>query len=155
MPLTTLHAIETANDLPPMSAIAELVDIYFSTIHLSLPFIHPARFRSQFRHGSHSSRPSLALVYAMLAITTPYSASSSLRQTSTYYYSRARAKMEDDLTADSKMGYGNSRSPAVGSLTLDTVQCGVLLAIIEFGEADHQQAFMTAVRGVVYLTFYA
>jgi len=150
--MSTLHPIETADDLPSLNVLTELVDIYFATIHISFPFLNPARFRSHLRHGSYASRPSLALIYAILAISTPYSSNPSVRNTASYYYTRARTKMDEDLATNSKAGQAGLRRSIVHAVTLDTVQCGLLLTVMEFGDADHQTAFMTAVGHVSKMT---
>ena len=120
-------------DLPPRSILAELLDIYFMTTHLTYPFLHRARFLTKFFHAPSGHRPALSLVYAILAISAPYSPNPVLRGYAALYYLRSREQIEEEFKLEMKMGKSSSKN----RFTLETVQTCVLLVLIEFGQGEN------------------
>jgi hypothetical protein len=56
--------------------------------------LHHARFQIALNHGSIKSKPSLALVYAVLAIAAPYHSDPAVQAIAPYYYTQARENFE-------------------------------------------------------------
>jgi len=119
---------------PPDSA-----DIYFTTIHTHLPFLHQRRFLYTLHHpASLSSPPSLSLIFAVLAISAPYHDSPTIRSHSRLWYTFSRQKVELAIAAGLRPS-----GTRVASLTVEMVQARCLLALLEMGQSDHQRAFLS------------
>ncbi|GAA5908482.1 hypothetical protein JCM6882_001279 [Rhodosporidiobolus microsporus] len=126
-------------ELPELEVMLDLADIYFTTIHTHLPFLHRRRFLYTLHHpASLSSPPSLALIFSVLAISAPYHDNPSLRALSSLWYHTARTKVEYAIAAGVKPS-----GARVATLTVEMVQALCLLALLEMGQSDHQRAFLS------------
>ncbi|GAA6043862.1 hypothetical protein JCM8097_001194 [Rhodosporidiobolus ruineniae] len=131
-------------ELPDLEVMLDLADIYFSTLHIHLPFLHRRRFLYTLHHPSSlTSAPSLSLIFSVLAISAQYHDSPALRALSSVWYQSARGKVEAAIAA----GLRPSGS-RVASLTVETVQALCLLALVEVGLSDHQRAFLSIGQAV-------
>ncbi|GAA6061017.1 hypothetical protein JCM10212_001073 [Sporobolomyces blumeae] len=131
-------------DLPDIDLMMELANIYFSTIHQHLPFLHRPRFLYTLRHpASLSSPPSLSLIFAVLAVAAAYHDSPTIRGLQNRWYTSARDKVEAAIQAGIKPAGGR-----VASLTVEMVQALCLLALLEMGQSDHQRAFLSIGQAV-------
>jgi hypothetical protein len=111
------------------------VQLYFSTIHLTYPFLCRSRFLANLRHGSYRTRPAYALIYAIFAIAAPYHVDLKIRAHASHWYSKARKFMDlgHQLTID---GYGKEDVRRL--MTVEMVQAACLLTLIDTGNGDNQ-----------------
>lgn len=107
------------------------VSKWFDIFNGQIPIIHRNRFYASLHHGAVSSKPALALVYAMLAFSAPYHLDPSIRATARFYYERSRECVE---IASSSLVNGQSLT----TVSVEMVQACVVLLVIEMGNGDHQ-----------------
>ncbi|GAA6000053.1 hypothetical protein JCM5350_001670, partial [Sporobolomyces pararoseus] len=139
-----VSTIWTTAELPEIDLMVELANIYFSTIHQHLPFLHRPRFLYTLRHpASLSSPPSLSLIFAVLAVAAPYHDTPQIRALQTRWYNAAREKVEVAIQAGVRPSGGR-----IASLTVEMVQALTLLALLEMGQSDHQRAFLSIGQAV-------
>ena len=100
---------------------------------------HKTKFIISLHHAPEQSKPSLALVFAILAIAAPFHVDPNVRALTPRYYERARLGVEEalpgGLTASKRNG---ERDGDDHKITLEIVQACCLLTIIDFGNAHHQ-----------------
>ncbi|GAA5856873.1 hypothetical protein JCM8547_008438 [Rhodosporidiobolus lusitaniae] len=131
-------------ELPELEVMLDLADIYFTTLHTHLPFLHRRRFLYTLHHPSSlSSPPSLSLIFSVLALSAPYHDSPSIRSHSAIWYALAREKVELAIAAGLRPS-----GARVASLTVEAVQALCLLALLEMGQSDHQRAFLSIGQAV-------
>ncbi|GAA6021557.1 hypothetical protein JCM11491_000254 [Sporobolomyces phaffii] len=139
-----ISTIWSAAELPEIDLMVELANMYFSTIHQHLPFLHRPRFLYTLRHpASLTSPPSLSLIFAVLAIAAAYHDSPQIRACQTRWYNAAREKVEVAIQAGVRPAGGR-----IASLTVEMVQALALLALLEMGQSDHQRAFLSIGQAV-------
>ena len=132
-------------DLPPLEIMLDLADIYFSTLHLHLPFLHRRRFLYTVHNSaSLAAAPSQSLVFAVLAIAAAYHDNPTIRAQSVHWYAKARERVDFAISANVHPLSGNR----VATLTVEMVQALCLLALIEMGQSDHQRAFLSLGQAV-------
>jgi hypothetical protein len=90
---------------------------------------------SNLRHGSYRTRPAYALVYAIFAISAPYHVDYKIRARASHWYSKARKFMEGG-SEDTLNGFGRESERRL--MTVEMVQAGCLLTLVETGNGDHQ-----------------
>ncbi|GAA6012295.1 hypothetical protein JCM10207_002792 [Rhodosporidiobolus poonsookiae] len=136
-------------ELPELDIMLELADIYFSTLHSHLPFLHRRRFLYTLHHpASLASPPSLSLIFSVLALAAQYHDAPSIRASSAGWYAAAREKVEAAIAAGASIGGGAGGAGGRGgggkaTLTVEMVQALCLLALLEMGQSDHQRAFLS------------
>lgn len=75
-------------------------DLFFITIYLHFPLLHRSRYLYSLHHpASILSAPSLALVFAVLAIAAPYHDNPNVRERGEWWYTAARDKIEVSIAA--------------------------------------------------------
>lgn len=132
-------------DLPPLEIMLDLADIYFSTLHLHLPFLHRRRFLYTVHNSaSLAAAPSQSLVFAVLAVAAAYHDNPTIRAQSVQWYAKARERVDFAISANVHPLSGNR----VATLTVEMVQALCLLALIEMGQSDHQRAFLSLGQAV-------
>lgn len=132
-------------DLPPLEIMLDLADIYFSTLHLHLPFLHRRRFLYTVHHSaSLAAAPSQSLVFAVLALAAAYHDNPAIRAQGSYWYAKARERVDFAVSANVHPLSGSR----VATLTVEMVQALCLLALIEMGQSDHQRAFLSLGQAV-------
>ncbi|GAA5985860.1 hypothetical protein JCM10908_006308 [Rhodotorula pacifica] len=132
-------------DLPPLEIMLDLADIYFSTLHLHLPFLHRRRFLYTVHNSaSLAAAPSQSLVFAVLAIAAAYHDNPAIRAQAVYWYAKARERVDFAISANVHPLNGSR----VATLTVEMVQALCLLALIEMGQSDHQRAFLSLGQAV-------
>lgn len=132
-------------DLPPLQLMLDLAEIYFTTLHLHLPFLHRRRFLYTLHNSaSLAAAPSQSLVFSVLAIAAAYHDSAVIRSQGVLWYSKAREKVDLAISANVDPMSGSR----VATLTVEMVQALCLLALIEMGQSDHQRAFLSLGQAV-------
>ncbi|GAA5874387.1 hypothetical protein JCM3774_005023 [Rhodotorula dairenensis] len=132
-------------DLPPLEIMLDLADIYFSTLHLHLPFLHRRRFLYTVHNSaSLAAAPSQSLVFAVLALAAAYHDNPAIRAQGVYWYAKARERVDFAISANVHPLSGSR----VATLTVEMVQALCLLALIEMGQSDHQRAFLSLGQAV-------
>ena len=96
-----------------------------------------ARFLISLNHAPIYAKPQLCLVYAILAIAAPYHANPAVRSLSTFYYKRSRMDLEE-IVHSPLLRQDVNPDEWSKAITVQTVQCCVLLTVMDFGAAHHQ-----------------
>ncbi|GAA98961.1 uncharacterized protein L969DRAFT_95636 [Mixia osmundae IAM 14324] len=132
-------------DLPDETTFSELIYIYFETVHKILPFLHETRFKVALRAWDQAERPSAALIYAIMAVASPYHDSEHVRDMSSFYHRRFRQYLERFAGAGlAERDLVNSSSPRHRQrLDVEVIQASCIASIIEFGNKQHQSAYIT------------
>ncbi|KAM0790589.1 hypothetical protein ACM66B_004454 [Microbotryomycetes sp. NB124-2] len=132
-------------ELPSYPVMLELATLYFGTVHHHFPFLHRSRFLYSLNNPtSLSSPPSLALIFAVLAIAASYHDAPHIRASASQFYTQARDKVELALN----VGVQGRRGRTVATLTVEIVQALSLLTMIEMSNSDHQRAHLTIGQAV-------
>ncbi|KAL8994199.1 MAG: hypothetical protein Q9188_007134, partial [Gyalolechia gomerana] len=121
--------------LPTQEAIDELHDIFFKSIHPSIPIIHQYRYRAAMGLSPHM-RPPVCLCYAVWCLAS--NLSGRYRSHQDIFYRRARRYAE----LDEMKGLGES------FVTIAHAQCWVLIATYEFQMMYFPRAWASAGRAV-------
>ncbi|SCV72836.1 BQ2448_4373 [Microbotryum intermedium] len=130
--------------LPDIDLMLDLTDIYFSTIHIHLPFLYRPRFLYSLQNPqSLASPPLLSLIFAVLAIASPYHDNPAVRNQSRSFYILAREKIETSIAIGVQ-----PTGKTIASLTVETVQVLCICTMIEMGSSDHQRAFLSIGQAV-------
>ncbi|GAA5973447.1 hypothetical protein JCM11641_006466 [Rhodosporidiobolus odoratus] len=125
--------------LPALEVMLDLADIYFTTLHTHLPFLHRRRFLYTLHHpASLTSPPSLSLIFAVIALSSAYHDNPSIRTSGSTWYTSARTSVELAIAAGLQPS-----GMRIASLTVETVQALCLLALYETGQSDHQKAYLS------------
>ena len=143
-------------ELPALELMLELAELYFSTLHVHLPFLHCRRFLYTLHHpASLSSPPSQSLIFAVLAISAAYHDSPAVRAQGAAWYSLARDKVDAAINAGSHShhspagaGAANGGRGRTATFTVEMVQALCLLSLVEMGVSDHQRAFLSMGQAV-------
>ncbi|GAA5840658.1 hypothetical protein JCM9279_007392 [Rhodotorula babjevae] len=143
-------------ELPALELMLELAELYFSTLHAHLPFLHCRRFLYTLHHpASLSSPPSQSLIFAVLAISAAYHDSPAVRAQGATWYSLARDKVDAAINAGSHShhspagaGAANGGRGRTATFTVEMVQALCLLSLVEMGVSDHQRAFLSMGQAV-------
>jgi len=116
----TLIGLDIEEPLPPPELIDELNQIYFATVHRTVPMIHRPRYLMAMTNTSPKLRPPVALQYIIWA----FAASVTEKYTSVarHYYERARYYFERD----------EMRGQGEYIISVQHVQALVLIASFEF-----------------------
>ncbi|BGP01956.1 hypothetical protein RTG_02290 [Rhodotorula toruloides ATCC 204091] len=132
-------------ELPSLEVMLDLSDLYFSTLHQHLPFLHRRRFLYTLHHPSSlASPPSQSLIFSVLAVAAAYHDSPLIRAQGPIWYALAREKVDVAISAGVNPQSGNR----VATLTVEMVQALCLLSLVEMGQSDHQRAFLSMGQAV-------
>ncbi|EMS22598.1 hypothetical protein NBRC10512_000726 [Rhodotorula toruloides] len=132
-------------ELPSLEVMLDLSDLYFSTLHQHLPFLHRRRFLYTLHHPSSlASPPSQSLIFSVLAVAAAYHDSPLIRAQGPIWYALAREKVDVAISAGVNPHSGNR----VATLTVEMVQALCLLSLVEMGQSDHQRAFLSMGQAV-------
>lgn len=142
-------------ELPALELMLELAELYFSTLHAHLPFLHCRRFLYTLHHpASLASPPSQSLIFAVLATAAAYHDSPAVRAQGAAWYNLARDKVDAAINAGSHSHHSPAGAAAHGgggrtaTFTVEMVQALCLLSLIEMGVSDHQRAFLSMGQAV-------
>ncbi|BGP33989.1 hypothetical protein JCM10296v2_005804 [Rhodotorula toruloides] len=132
-------------ELPSLEVMLDLSDLYFSTLHQHLPFLHRRRFLYTLHHPSSlASPPSQSLILSVLAVAAAYHDSPLIRAQGPIWYALARELVDVAISAGVNPQSGNR----VATLTVEMVQALCLLSLVEMGQSDHQRAFLSMGQAV-------
>ncbi|KAL8865618.1 MAG: hypothetical protein Q9174_006792 [Haloplaca sp. 1 TL-2023] len=121
--------------LPTQEAIDELHEIYFNSVHPTIPILHPYRHRASMDMAPHM-RPPVALRYAMWALAA--NSSQKYQGHKEIFYRRARKYLE----SDEMKGLGESM------VSVANCQSWIMVGMFEFQHMYFPRAWASVGRSV-------
>jgi hypothetical protein len=140
-PASPAPTLKTVDSFPLPAEVTELMDLYFSSVHRTLPFLHRQKTEalvaasSQGRQSDH-----LPLALGIFALAGPYSTNESFGLRSKRWYEMARAMLVDRSNGTS------AESPFAKPLDIQTIQAWALIITYEMGEGYTERNYLSLVR---------